>query len=71
MCCNRFNLHNDVDLEEIARACPTNLTGADLYSLCTDAMLATLRKHINELEMQGNIPIHVYTTWVSKYFIID
>jgi peroxin-6 len=46
----KFDLHEDVDLSVIARSCPPNVTGADLYSLCADAMLATLRKHVHQLE---------------------
>lgn len=46
----KFNLSADVDMADIARQCPANLTGADLYSLCSDAMLAALRRQIAILE---------------------
>ena len=46
----KFQLSPDVCLEEVAARCPANLTGADLYSLCSDAMLTAFRKQIAELE---------------------
>ena len=49
----KFNLSSEVNLEEIAARCPPNLTGADLYSLCSDAMLTALRKQIGELERKS------------------
>lgn len=49
----KFNLSPDVDLEVLASKCPVNLTGADLYSLCSDAMLTALRKQIEDLEIRS------------------
>ena len=46
----KFHLSDKVDLSAIAKHCPANLTGADLYSLCSDAMLGALRRHIGFLE---------------------
>ncbi|KAL6978421.1 peroxisomal assembly protein [Sarracenia purpurea var. burkii] len=33
----KFELHEDVSLYSIAKKCPPNFTGADLYALCADA----------------------------------
>ena len=49
----RFNLAEDVDLSSLAERCPRNLTGADLYALCSDAILSALRRQINEMEYRG------------------
>ena len=49
----RFKLAKDVDLLNLANLCPKNLTGADLYAFCSDAMLASIRKKIIELENKG------------------
>ena len=46
----KFQLAADVDLTDIAKKCPAHLTGADLYSLCSDAMLTALRRQIDLLE---------------------
>lgn len=46
----KFQFAPDVDLKEVSRNCPTNLTGADLYSLCSDAMLTALRRQIDLME---------------------
>jgi peroxin-6 len=34
----------DVDLLQVAKACPLTLTGADLYALCTDANLKAITR---------------------------
>lgn len=49
----RFCLHPDLRLEDVAALCPTNLTGADFYALCSDAMLQSVKRKIELLE-QGN-----------------
>jgi peroxin-6 len=33
-------------LEELASTCPGNLTGADLYALCSDALLIAIRDQV-------------------------
>ncbi|KAF8015059.1 hypothetical protein BT93_H0757 [Corymbia citriodora subsp. variegata] len=33
----KFKLHEDVSLYSIAKKCPPNFTGADMYALCADA----------------------------------
>lgn len=41
----KFTLDKNVSLVGIARRCPVNFTGADMYALCADAWLqATKRK---------------------------
>ena len=46
----KFQLSSDVDLAAVAEQCPANLTGADLYALCSDAMMTALRRQIELLE---------------------
>ena len=58
---HRFHLSKDVNLEDLANNCPANLTGADLYALCSDAMLASMRKKICELEKQGTCVLPSWT----------
>ena len=40
----KFKLSSDVDLLQIAEKCGPSLTGADLYALCADAWMASLRR---------------------------
>ncbi|CAH9098755.1 unnamed protein product [Cuscuta epithymum] len=41
----KFKMHEDVSLLSIAKKCPPNFTGADMYALCADAwFLAAKRK---------------------------
>ncbi|GKV04957.1 hypothetical protein SLEP1_g17034 [Rubroshorea leprosula] len=44
----KFKLHEDVSLYSIAKRCPPNFTGADMYALCADAWFhAAKRKALN------------------------
>ena len=50
---SKFNLAEDVDLRKIAEDCPARLTGADMYALCSGAMMAALRERIESLSKKG------------------
>ena len=47
---NRFRLEPSVSLVDVLDHCPPQLTGADLYSLCSDAMTAALKRRVQDLE---------------------
>ena len=40
----KFRLNPDLNLRAIAQKCPLNLTGADFYALCSDAMLNAMSR---------------------------
>lgn len=40
----KFTLHPDVDLRRVAERLPLTYTGADLYALCSDAMLKAITR---------------------------
>lgn len=46
----RFTLDKDVNLERIAGLLPPNVTGADLYAVCSNAWFSAVRKTIKEIE---------------------
>ncbi|KAK0519341.1 peroxisomal assembly protein, partial [Tilletia horrida] len=47
----KFKLDPDVgDLSVIAEQCPFNLTGADFYALCSDAMLKAMTRKAGEVD---------------------
>jgi peroxin-6 len=46
----KFKLEEDLDLGEIAEACPFNYTGADFYALCSDAMLRAMTRKAEEVD---------------------
>lgn len=46
----KFKLEPSVSLVNVLDHCPPQLTGADLYSLCSDAMTAALRRRVRDLE---------------------
>lgn len=39
-----------MSLVNVLDHCPPQLTGADLYSLCSDAMTAALKRRVQDLE---------------------
>lgn len=45
-----FVVSDDVNLMAIARLCPRNVSGADLYGLCADAWLFAAKRTINTYE---------------------
>lgn len=50
----RFKVDPSVNLSEIVERCPLQLTGADLYALCSDAMMSAIKRkilHITEGSM--------------------
>lgn len=49
----RFKLDPDVgDLSVVAEQCPMNLTGADFYALCSDAMLKSMTRKAEWIDEQ-------------------
>ncbi|KAM8779414.1 peroxisome biogenesis factor 6 [Rhynchonycteris naso] len=46
----KFKLEPSVSLVTVLDRCPPQLTGADLYSLCSDAMTAALKRRVRDLE---------------------
>ncbi|XP_008565040.1 PREDICTED: peroxisome biogenesis factor 6 [Galeopterus variegatus] len=46
----KFKLEPSVSLANVLDCCPPQLTGADLYSLCSDAMTAALKRKVHDME---------------------
>ncbi|XP_071053095.1 peroxisomal ATPase PEX6 isoform X2 [Onthophagus taurus] len=46
----KFNLDEDVNLENIVEKCPKNISGADFYGLCSSAWLSAVRRLIKKIE---------------------
>ncbi|XP_076463713.1 peroxisomal ATPase PEX6-like [Babylonia areolata] len=46
----KFQLSPGLDLGQVVEKCPLNMTGADFYALCADAMLNAVRSKIALLE---------------------
>lgn len=40
----------DVQLNEIIEKCPRTLTGADLYSVCSNAAMKAIRRSISQMD---------------------
>ena len=46
----KFRLDPELNLSDIAEQCPFNYTGADLYALCSDAMLKAMTRKAEEVD---------------------
>ncbi|GAB6028805.1 peroxisomal assembly protein [Chamberlinius hualienensis] len=46
----KFKLGFDVDFDTIIEMCPSCLTGADFYALCSDALLAAVSRRVKNLD---------------------
>ena len=42
----KFQLHEDVSLYAIAKRCPPNFSGADMYALCADAWFQAAKRQV-------------------------
>ncbi|EEC19587.1 26S protease regulatory subunit, putative [Ixodes scapularis] len=60
----RFHFAEGFDLGSVLDACPSGLTGADFYSLCSAAMASATRNHIQALE-QGELAPNNQTVLVT------
>ncbi|KAJ7543100.1 hypothetical protein O6H91_09G025100 [Diphasiastrum complanatum] len=49
----KFTLDEDVSLKALARRCPVNFTGADMYALCADAWLQAVKRRVFERDEKG------------------
>lgn len=43
-------MEKGLQLQKVVEQCPWNMTGADFYALCADAMLSAVRAKIELLE---------------------
>ncbi|CAN1354385.1 Peroxisome biogenesis protein 6 [Linum perenne] len=43
----KFTLHEDVSLYSVAKKCPPNFTGADMYALCADAWFQAAKRKVS------------------------
>ncbi|XP_040523995.1 peroxisome biogenesis factor 6 isoform X3 [Gallus gallus] len=46
----KFKLDPSVNLSSILEECPAQLTGADIYSLCSDAMMCAVKRKVEWIE---------------------
>uniref|UniRef100_A0A8C1HB13 Peroxisomal ATPase PEX6 n=1 Tax=Cyprinus carpio carpio TaxID=630221 RepID=A0A8C1HB13_CYPCA len=54
----RFKVDPSVCLSEVVESCPPQLTGADLYALCSDAMMCAIKRKISRIT-EGNATVPV------------
>lgn len=50
----KFKLHEDVSLYSIAKKCPPNFTGADMYALCADAWFRAAKRRVSPARITGS-----------------
>ena len=70
----KFKLGPDVDLAAIAERCPLNLTGADFYSLASDAMLKAMTRkaeHVDARILELNAGGTYKTRLTPQYYLAE
>ncbi|GAB2224808.1 hypothetical protein Drorol1_Dr00005585 [Drosera rotundifolia] len=50
----KFQLHEDVSLYTIAKRCPPNFTGADMYALCADAWFHAAKRKVSSSQSDSS-----------------
>ncbi|KAJ9187738.1 hypothetical protein P3X46_003160 [Hevea brasiliensis] len=63
----KFTLHQDVSLYSIAKKCPPNFTGADMYALCADAWFHAAKRKVLSSESESSSQVHQADSVVVEY----
>ncbi|KAK9280826.1 hypothetical protein L1049_003715 [Liquidambar formosana] len=50
----KFKLHEDVSLYSVAKKCPPNFTGADMYALCADAWFHAAKRLVSRPQLDSS-----------------
>jgi peroxin-6 len=60
-------LHEDVSLYAIAKKCPPNFTGADMYALCADAWFLAAKRRVLNADPESSNPDNEADSIVVEY----
>ncbi|CAK8543058.1 unnamed protein product [Lathyrus sativus] len=63
----KFKLHEDVSLYSIAKKCPPNFTGADMYALCADAWFRAAKRRVLNADSESSNPDNEANSIVVEY----
>ncbi|KAK2362943.1 cell division cycle protein [Trifolium repens] len=63
----KFKLHEDVSLYTIAKKCPPNFTGADMYALCADAWFLAAKRRVLNADPESSNPDNEADSIVVEY----
>ncbi|KAK2416583.1 cell division cycle protein [Trifolium repens] len=63
----KFKLHEDVSLYAIAKKCPPNFTGADMYALCADAWFLAEKRRVLNADPESSNPDNEVDSIVVEY----
>ncbi|OAY49564.1 peroxisome biogenesis protein 6 isoform X1 [Manihot esculenta] len=63
----KFTLHQDISLYSIAKKCPPNFTGADMYALCADAWFHAAKRKVLSSESDSSSQVHQPDSVVVEY----
>ncbi|XP_074560015.1 peroxisomal ATPase PEX6 isoform X3 [Curcuma longa] len=50
----KFKLHENVSLLSVAKKCPPNFTGADMYALCADAWFHAAKRKVSDVRLDSS-----------------
>lgn len=63
----KFKLHEDVSLYSIAKKCPPNFTGADMYALCADAWFHAAKRLVSSPDSNSRTIDDPATSVIVEY----
>ncbi|CAN0899013.1 Peroxisome biogenesis protein 6 [Linum grandiflorum] len=63
----KFTLHEDVSLYSVAKKCPPNFTGADMYALCADAWFQAAKRKLLDLDSDTGEAVDQADSVVVEY----
>ncbi|CAI0447662.1 unnamed protein product [Linum tenue] len=63
----KFTLHEDVSLYSIAKKCPPNFTGADMYALCADAWFHAAKRKLLDMDSETSAAVDEVNSVVVEY----
>lgn len=60
---SRFQLDPTVNLQQVVEHCPAQMSGADLYALCSDAMMVAIKRKMVFMEGGENTAETFGVSW--------
>lgn len=67
---SRFRLDPTVNLQQVVERCPAHMSGADLYALCSDAMMAAIKRKMLFMEGGENTAEAFGVSWCQMCSVV-
>lgn len=67
---SRFQLDPTVNLQQVVEHCPAHMSGADLYALCSDAMMVAIKRKMVFVEGGENTAKTFGVSWCQTCSVV-